>query len=122
MAATALSERVALFSGRSGSNRRGGRAEMKSFFEESWTVTFVCLASRHQSRIASSTEKQVLGRDIMAQSIPSVPIPLAFVGHFNSIQFNFIYTFIKYLHYIYTWIFENRVSKNINSFYYLAIY
>ena len=22
---------------------------------------------------------------------------------------------------IYTWIFENRVSKNINSFYYLAI-
>ena len=24
---------------------------MKSFFEESWTVTFVCLASRHQSRM-----------------------------------------------------------------------
>ena len=25
------------------------------------------------------------------------------------------------LKYIYTWIFENWVSKNINSFYYLAI-
>ena len=104
MAATALCECVALFSGRSGSSRRGGRTEMKSFFAESWTVTFVCLASRHQSRIPSSTEKQVLGRGIMGQSIPSVPIPPVFIGHFNSIQFNFIYTFTKYLHYIYIYI------------------
>ena len=90
MAATAFCECVALFSGHSGSSRRGGRTEMKSFFEESWTVTFVCLASRHQSRIPSSTEKQVLGRGIMAHSIPSVPIPPVFIGHFNSIQFNSI--------------------------------
>ena len=41
-------------------------------------VTFVCLGSRHQSRIPSSTEKQVLfhaGLGIMAQSIPGVSIP-----------------------------------------------
>ena len=50
------------------------RKEKFNFFEESWTLTFVCLASRHQSRIPS-TEKQVLGPGIMAQSTPSVPIP-----------------------------------------------
>ena len=75
LCAAALSERVPFFSGRGGSSRRGGRGEKKSFFEESWTLTFVCLASRHQSRIPSSTEKQVLGLGIMAQSTPRVPIP-----------------------------------------------
>ena len=62
---------------------------MRSFFDENWTVTFVCLTSRHQSRISSSTEKQVLGLGIMAQSIPSVPIPpgICWAFHFNSIQF-----------------------------------
>ena len=76
---------------------------MRSFFDESWTVTFVCLASRHQSRISSSTEKRVLRLGIMAQSIPSVLIPpcICWAFQFNSIQFNFIYTFIKYSHYIY---------------------
>ena len=60
-AATALSERRALFSRRSSSSRRGGRGgKRKLSSRTTWTVSFVCLASRHQSRIPSSTEKQVL--------------------------------------------------------------
>lgn len=60
-AATALSERLALFSRRSSSSRRGGRGgKRKLSSRRTWTVSFVCLASRHQSRIPSSTEKQVL--------------------------------------------------------------
>ena len=60
-AAAALSGRMALFSRRSGSSRRGGRGgKRKLSSRRTWTVSFVCLASRHQSRIPSSTEKQVL--------------------------------------------------------------
>lgn len=60
-AAAALSERMALFSRRSGSSRRGGRGgKRKLSSRRTWTVSFVCLASRHQSRIPSSAEKQVL--------------------------------------------------------------
>ena len=37
--------------------------------------------------------------------------------------YNFVFVFILslYKQFIYTWIFENQVSKNIDSFYYLAI-
>ena len=61
MAAAALSERVTPFSRRRGSSRgsgRGGKRKLSS--RMIWTASFVCLASRHQSRIPSSTEKQVL--------------------------------------------------------------
>jgi len=62
VAAAALSERMALFSRGSGSSRRGGRGGKRKVSQSrrTWTVSFVCLASRHQSRIPSSTEKQVL--------------------------------------------------------------
>ena len=61
VAAAALSERMALFSRRSGSSRRGGRGGKRRLSSRrTWTASFVCLASRHQSRIPSSTEKQVL--------------------------------------------------------------
>ena len=60
-AAAALSQRMALFSRRSGTSTRGGRGgKRKPFSRTTWTASFVCLASHHQSRIPSSTEKQVL--------------------------------------------------------------
>ena len=58
VAANVLSERMALFSGRSRSSRRG--AERKAVTKWSWTVSFICVADRYQSRIPSSTDKQVL--------------------------------------------------------------
>ena len=55
-AAAALSKHMALFSRRSGSSRRGGRGgKRKLSSRRTWAVSFVCLASRHQSRIPSST-------------------------------------------------------------------
>ena len=61
VAAAALSECMALFSRRSGSSRRGGRGgKRKLSSRRTWTVSFVCLASHHQSRIPLLTEKQVL--------------------------------------------------------------
>ena len=58
VAANVLSERMALFSGRSRSSRRG--AKRKAVTKRSWTVSFICVADRYQSRIPSSTDKQVL--------------------------------------------------------------
>ena len=57
VAADVLHERMALFSGRN--NRRGDR-KRKALARRSWTVSFVCVTDRHQSRIPSATEKQVL--------------------------------------------------------------
>ena len=51
VAANVLSERMALFSGRSRSSRRG--AERKAVTKRSWTVSFICVADRCQSRIAT---------------------------------------------------------------------
>ena len=58
VAANVLSERMALFSGHSRSSRRG--AKRKAVTKRSWTVSFICVADRYQSRIPSSTDKQVL--------------------------------------------------------------
>ena len=58
VAANVLSERMALFSGRSRSSRRG--AKRKAVTKLSWTVSFICVADRYQSRIPSSKDKQVL--------------------------------------------------------------
>ena len=55
VAANILSERMALFSGR---NRKG--AKRKAVTKRSWTVSFICVADPYQSRIPSSTNKQVL--------------------------------------------------------------
>jgi len=71
VAAAALSERMALFSRQSGSSRRGGHdGKRKLSSRRTWTVclskslsrtdSFICLASCHQSRIPSSTDKQVI--------------------------------------------------------------
>ena len=56
--ANALSECVALFSGHSRICRRG--AKRKAVTKRSWTLSFICVADRYQSRIPSSTDKQVL--------------------------------------------------------------
>ena len=58
VAANVLSERMALFSGRSRSSRRG--AKRKAVTKQPWTVSLIRVADRYQSRIPWSTEKQVL--------------------------------------------------------------
>ena len=58
VAANVLSERIALFSARSRSSRSG--AKRKAVTKQSSTVRFICVADRYQSRITSSTDKQVL--------------------------------------------------------------
>ena len=56
--ANVLSECMALFSGRSRSSRRG--AKRKAVTKRSWGLSFICIADRYQSKIASSTDKQAL--------------------------------------------------------------
>ena len=47
-------------------------------------VTFVCLASRHQLRIPSSTEKRVLFHaGLWLSQFQACPFPRAFVGHLS---------------------------------------
>ena len=57
VASNVLQERMALFNGR---NSRRADRKKKSVAKRSWTVSFVCVADRHQSKIPTSTEKQVL--------------------------------------------------------------
>ena len=49
VAANVLSERMALFSGRSRSSRRG--AKRKALTKQPWTVSLIRVADRYQSRI-----------------------------------------------------------------------
>ena len=51
-----LQERMPLFNGR---NSRRADRKKKTVAKRSWTVSFVCVADRHQSKIPTSTEKQV---------------------------------------------------------------
>ena len=57
VASNVLQERKALFNGR---NSRRADRQKKAVAKRSWTVSFVCVADRHQSKIPTSTEKQVL--------------------------------------------------------------
>ena len=57
VASNVLQERMALFNGR---NSRRADRKKKAVAKRSWTVSFVCVADRHQSKIPTSTEKQVL--------------------------------------------------------------
>ena len=59
VASNVLQERMALFNGR---NSRRADRKKKAVAKRSWTVSFVCVADRHQSKIPTSTEKQVLFR------------------------------------------------------------
>ena len=57
VASNVLQERMALFNGR---NSRRADRKKTAVAKRSWTVSFVCVADRHQSKIPTSTEKQVL--------------------------------------------------------------
>ena len=59
VASNVLQERMALFNGR---NSRRADRKKNAVAKRSWTVSFVCVADRHQSKIPTSTEKQVLFR------------------------------------------------------------
>ena len=48
---------MALFNGR---NSRRADRKRKAVAKRSWTVSFVCVVDRHQSKIPMATEKQVL--------------------------------------------------------------
>ena len=58
VASNVLQERMALFNGRN--SRRADHKKKEAVAKRSWTVSFVCVADRHQSKIPTSTEKQVL--------------------------------------------------------------
>ena len=57
VASNVLQECMAPFNGR---NSRRADRKKKAVAKRSWTVSFVCVADRHQSKIPTSTEKQVL--------------------------------------------------------------
>ena len=56
-ASNVLQECMALFNGR---NSRRADRKRKAVAKRSWTVSFVCIADGYQSKIPTSTEKQVL--------------------------------------------------------------
>ena len=63
VASTVLQERISLFNSRSrtaGKGARGRRAKRGNVRPRTWTAPFVCLADRYQTRIPTSTEKQIL--------------------------------------------------------------
>ena len=57
---TTIGDRLRLRDLFNGRNSRRADRKKKAVAKRSWTVSFVCVVDRHQSKIPTSTEKQVL--------------------------------------------------------------